>query len=94
MQVDVAHKDMRRELLAWLSDGMSDDTELSGLHSFLADDFPYSAEYVFGLVLREHELQPWQELMAAVEATSPSLSVKDIGPFRKLAGKLLAEMRK
>ena len=64
MEETIAHTAMRDELLLWLSNATSVDTELKGLCDFLRDDFPYDAEHVVGLVLRQHELKPWQELMA------------------------------
>lgn len=84
---------MRDELLLWLSGAMSDDTELNGLCDFLHDDFPYDGEHVVGLVLREDELQPWQELMAAIEPISTPVREEQIGPVRERAAVLLAAMR-
>ena len=84
---------MRNELLERLSDAMSDDTELDGLCEFLSDDFPYVAESVVGLALRKDELEPWQQLMAAIEPVSTPVRQEQIGPVRERAAALLAAMR-
>ena len=88
MKETIAHQTMRDELLVWLSGAMSDDTELEGLRDFLQDDFPYDAEHVVGLVLRQHELKPWQELMAATEPQPTR-----VGEVRERATALLEAMR-
>lgn len=93
MEETIAHQAMRDELLLWLSGAMSDETELNGLIDFLHDDFPYDAEYVVGLALRNDELQPWQKLMAAIEPVSTPVREEQIGSVRDCAAMLLAAMR-
>jgi hypothetical protein len=88
MKETIAHQAMRDELLVWLSGAISDDTELEGLCDFLQDDFPYDAEHVVGLVLRQHELKPWQDSMAATEPLSTG-----VGEVRECATALLEAMR-
>ncbi len=55
MDEAIAHESMRAELLLRLNDAMLSEAELNGLVAFLADDFPYDAEYVVGLALRSSE---------------------------------------
>jgi hypothetical protein len=93
MEEAIAHEAMRDELLVWLSGAMSDDTELDGLVDFLLDDFPYDAEHVVGLVLRQQELKSWQQLMAAIEPLSTSVDEEQVARVREHAAALLAVMQ-
>jgi hypothetical protein len=93
MEETIAHQAMRNELLLRLSDAMSDGTELNGLCDFLHDDFPYDAEHVVGLVLRNDELGPWQQLMATIEPVSTPVREEQLGSVRERAAALLAAMR-
>ena len=93
MEETIAHLAMRDELLNRLSGAMSNVTELNGLCDFLADDFPYDVEHVVGLVLRNDELQPWQELMAAITTAFTPVRDEQIGPVRDSVAVLLAAMR-
>lgn len=93
MEEEIAHQGMRDELLLWLSDATSgDDTQPEGLEEFLLDDFPYDAEHVVGLVLRQHELQPWQELMAALKSLPASGGDNECSVLERAAA-LLAAMQ-
>lgn len=93
MQETIAHQAMRDELLLWLSGATSNDTELNGLCDFLQDDFPYDAEHVVGLALRNDELEPWLKLMAAMQPGSSPVPKEQIGPVRERAAALLVAMR-
>ena len=85
----------RRELSAWLSGAMADDEELTGLWSFLRDDFAFDPAYrsVIGMVLREREFDAWRALMLEVQEPTANSRNYNAEKVRRLASKLLNEMQ-
>jgi hypothetical protein len=96
MDQSLTAPETRGELLVRLRETLTSDDDLDALVEFLRDDLAFDPDNqgIVGMVLRQHEFDSWQNLMAGVQWDTPWPIDYDKDEVRSLSRKLLTEMER